>query len=47
LRTGKEAHINIRTIANMIIDSLPDDYKELVLLDEKIKKNYEKFKTYA
>ena len=47
LRTGKEAHINIRTIANMIIDSLPDDYKELVLLDQKIKENYEKFKTDA
>jgi len=44
LRLTKEAHRDIRLIAKMIIDELPDDYKELVLTDEKINKNYKEFK---
>jgi len=43
LRINKSAHIDIRLIAKMIIDELPDDYKELVLLDDNIRKNYESF----
>jgi len=44
LRLTKEAHIDIRIIALMIVDELPDKYKELVMLDEKIKENYLKQK---
>jgi len=43
LRINKSAHRDIRLIAKMIIDELPNDYKELVLLDDKIKKHYENF----
>jgi len=40
LRIHPSAHRDIRLIAKMIIDELPDDYKELILLNDKIKKNY-------
>ena len=41
LRLTKEAHIDIRIIAKLLIDALPNDYRELVLLDNKIKENYD------
>jgi len=44
LRTSKSAHITIRKLALEIIDVLPNDYKELVLLEPTIKENYEKIK---
>jgi len=43
LRLTKEAHIDIRIIAKLIIDELPNKYRELVFLDDKIKENYEAF----
>jgi len=43
LRINPSAHRDIRLIAKMIIDELPEDCKELVLLDEKIKKHYENY----
>ena len=44
LRIHPSSHRDIRIIAKRIIDELPDKYKELVLLDENIAKNYEKYK---
>jgi len=44
LRTSKDALWEFREIAFKMIDELPDDYKKLVLENEKIKKNYEKYK---
>jgi len=44
LRTNKSAHITIRKLAFQMIDELPNDYRELVLENEKIRKNYEKYK---
>jgi len=43
LRIAKDALWEFREISKQIIDSLPDDYRELVLLDEKIRENYENF----
>jgi len=45
LRTNKSAHYSIRKIAFQMIDALPLEYQELVLLDEKIKKDYEKLRS--
>jgi len=44
LRTEKAAHKTIRKLAIEIIDELPDDYRNLIFENEKIKKNYEKYK---
>jgi thymidylate synthase (FAD) len=41
LRLSKDALWEFRLIAKMMLYSLPDDYKELVLTDETIRKNYE------
>jgi thymidylate synthase (FAD) len=41
LRLTKEAHRDIRLIAKMVVDELPEEYRELVLLDEHIRRNYE------
>jgi len=41
LRINKDALWEFREISKQIIDELPDDYKELVLLNEKVKENYE------
>ena len=40
LRIAKDALWEFREISKQIVDALPDDYKELILLDDKIKKNY-------
>jgi thymidylate synthase (FAD) len=44
LRTNKAAHYSIRKIAFEMIDVLPPEWQELVLLDEKINKNYKTYK---
>jgi len=44
LRTNKDALWEFREIAFQIIDELPNDYRELVLENEKIRRNYEKYK---
>jgi len=44
LRINKDALWEFREISKQIIDVLPDNYRELVLLNQKIKENYEKFK---
>ena len=41
LRIDKSALHEFRLLCVEIIDSLPEDYKELVLLDENIRKNYD------
>jgi len=40
LRTSKSAHKDIRYLANKMIDELPDHYKELMLENKIISKNY-------
>jgi len=41
LRTNKDVLPEFQQLCKDIIDSLPDDYKELVLTNEKIRTNYE------
>ena len=44
LRLNKSAHYTIRNIAFKLLNSLPNDYKELILTNEKIRINYERIK---
>jgi len=44
LRTNKDVLPEFQQLCVDIIDALPDDYKELVLTNEKIKTNYERIK---
>jgi len=44
LRLTREAHRDIRLIAFMLINELPEKYKELVMLDDEISLNYKRFK---
>jgi len=44
LRTNKDVLPEFQRLCVDIIDALPDDYKELVLTNEKIKSNYERIK---
>jgi len=44
LRTNKDVLFEFRTLCIDIIDSLPDEWKKLVLTDEKIGSNYEEYK---
>lgn len=43
LRLHKDAHRDIRIIAKLMFDSLPELYKELILTDEEVKKLIENF----
>jgi len=44
LRLSKDAHRDIRIVAYKMIEELPKNYQELVLLDKVIKENYERMK---
>ena len=44
LRTSDDVLFEFRTLCVDIIDSLDEDLKKLILTDEKIKENYEKYK---
>ena len=44
LRTNKDVLPEFQQLCKDIIDVLPDDYKELVLTNEKIRTNYERIK---
>jgi thymidylate synthase (FAD) len=44
LRTNKDVLPEFQILCKNIIDVLPDDYRELVLLNEKIKNNYNRIK---
>lgn len=42
LRLSASAHRDIRLLAKMMVDELPDDYRELVFENKKIKDSYDK-----
>jgi len=44
LRINKDALWEFREISKQIIDVLPDNYKELVLMNEEINKNYKELR---
>ena len=46
LRTNRDVLPEFQQLCVNIIDALPDDYKELILTNEKIKVNYERIKKH-